>query len=258
MKYFQTIFRLVIWSLLLLANRSAFANESGAVYLTVKGTDLRLAKTEELTWTAMPQPSEKVDVVFVDPTKTFQSILGIGGALTDASAETFYKLPADKQREILQAYFDPDQGIGYTLGRTNIHSCDFSSDMYTYVADGDKDLTSFNIEHDRKYRIPFIKQVLATAGKNFTLFASPWSPPAWMKDNNNMLHGGSLKPEFNSAWANYYASFIEAYAKEGIPIWGVSVQNEPMAVQTWESCVYTAQQERDFIKNLPRPDVGET
>ena len=115
--------------------------------------------------------------------------------------------------------------------------------MYTYVADGDKDLTSFNIDHDRKYRIPFIQQVLATADKNFTLFASPWSPPAWMKDNNNMLYGGSLKPEFNSAWANYYASFIEAYAKEGIPIWGVSVQNEPMAVQSWESCEYTAQQE---------------
>ena len=102
--------------------------------------------------------------------------------------------------------------------------------MYTYVAEGDKELATFNVEHDRKYRIPFIRQALATADKNFTLFASPWSPPAWMKDNNDMLHGGSLKPEFYSAWANYYANFIEAYAKEGIPIWGVTVQNEPMAV----------------------------
>jgi glucosylceramidase len=257
MKYFQTIFRHVIWLLLLFANGSTFASDAATVYLTAKGTDLRLAKTAGLTWTTMPQPSEKVDVVFVDPTKTFQSILGIGGALTDAAAETFYKLPAARQREILQAYFDPNQGIGYTLGRTHINSCDFSSDMYTYVADGDKDLTTFNIEHDRKYRIPFIQQVLATADKNFTLFASPWSPPAWMKDNNDMLHGGSLKPEFNSAWANYYANFIEAYAKEGIPIWGVTVQNEPLAVQTWESCVYSAQQERDFIKNFLGPTLAK-
>ena len=243
MKHKQTVLPFVI-SAILFADQSCFANDAATVYLTAKGTDYRLAKMPDLSWSDMPQPSEKVDVVFVDPTKAFQTFIGIGGALTDAAAETFYKLPAARQAEILQAYFDPEQGIGYTLGRTHINSCDFSSEMYSYVADGDKELVTFNIDHDRRYRIPFIQQVLATTGKNFTLFASPWSPPAWMKDNNDMLHGGSLKPEFYSTWAKYYASFIEAYAKEGIPLWGVTVQNEPMAVQTWESCVYTAQQER--------------
>jgi len=85
--------------------------------------------------------------------------------LTDASAETFYKLPADKQQEILRAYFDPQNGIGYSLGRTHINSCDFSSESYTYVTNGDKELASFDISHDLKYRIPFIKEALATAGK---------------------------------------------------------------------------------------------
>jgi glucosylceramidase len=77
-----------------------------------------------------------------------------------------------------------------------------------------------------------------------------------MKDNGNMLHGGALKPEFYAAWANYYANFIEAYAKEGIPIWGITVQNEPMAAQTWESCIYTAQQERDFVKRFLGPTLA--
>jgi glucosylceramidase len=189
----------------------------------------------------------------VDPSKTFQTLLGIGGALTDASAETFYKLPKAQQEEILKAYFDPQNGIGYSLGRTHIHSCDFSSESYTYVQEGDRELKTFDLAHDRKYRIPFIKSALATAGKDFTLYASPWSPPAWMKSNNNMLHGGKLKPEFDEAWANYFVKFIKAYEQEGIPIWGLTVQNEPMAVQTWESCIFSAEEERDFVKNYLGP-----
>jgi glucosylceramidase len=141
------------------------------------------------------------------------------------------------------------------LARTNIHSCDFSSGSYTYVADGDKELKTFSVAHDEKYRIPFIKRVIAAAGGQLTLFASPWSPPAWMKDNNDMLHGGKLKPEFYQSWANYYAKFIKAYAKEGVPIWGLTIQNEPMATQTWESCVFTAEDERDFLKNYLGPTL---
>src|SRR5437764_13930564 len=133
----------------------------------------------------MGQPLETQVCVFVDPTKTFQTILGIGGALTDAAAETFAKLPGDKQQEILDAYFDTSKGIGYTLARTNIHSCDFSSERYTYVNEGDKELQSFSINHDKQYRLPFIKQALAATGGKLTLFASPWSPPAFMQNNNN-------------------------------------------------------------------------
>ena len=226
-----------------------------AVYITAKDTQQRLAKAGELSFFGLEQPSERDAAVFIDPKKTFQTVLGIGGALTDASAETFYKLPTNKQRELLTAYYDADKGIGYTLGRTHINSCDFSSASYTYVRPGDKELNSFDIAPDLKYRIPFIKQVLAVAGKGFTLYASPWSPPAWMKSNGDMLHGGKLLPEYYDAWARYYARFIRAYEKEGVPIWGLTVQNEPMAVQTWESCNYTAQEERDFVKNHLGPTL---
>ena len=227
-----------------------------AIYVTAKETGQRLTKANEAELENCPPLTEKQEYVFVDPSKTFQTVIGIGGALTDASAETFYKLPKAKQQEILTAYFDPQNGIGYTLGRTHIHSCDFSSESYTYVTNGDKQLASFDVSHDLKYRIPFIKAALATAGKDhFTLYASPWSPPAWMKDNGDMLHGGKLLPGYYESWARYYGRFIHAYEKEGVPIWGLTVQNEPLAVQTWESCNYTAEEERDFLKNYLGPTL---
>jgi glucosylceramidase len=229
-----------------------------AVYLTAKDTDKRLTRIGELSFFSLEQPSEQDAAVFVDSKRTFQTVLGIGGALTDASAETFYKLPPDKRREVLAAYYDADKGIGYSLARTHINSCDFSSASYAYVRPGDKELNTFDIAPDLKHRIPFIKEVLATAGKGLTLYVSPWSPPAWMKSNGDMLHGGKLRPEYYDAWARYYARFIRAYEKEGVPIWGLTVQNEPMAVQRWESCIYTAQEERDFVKNYLGPTLQQS
>eukprot|EP01037_Dinobryon_pediforme_P008428 gene8428-8516_t len=230
-------------------------NKTVKVYLTAKNTDARITKTETLHFTDNPQPVETEVAVFVDPSKTFQTMLGIGAALTDAAAETFYKLPKDKQKELMTAYFDKEKGIGYTLARTHIQSCDFSSDSYSYIKDGDISLKSFDVSHDLKYRIPFIKEAINAAGGKLNLFATPWSPPAFMKTNHDVLHGGKLKAEFDQPWANFYVKFIRTYEKLGIPIWGLSVQNEPMATQSWESCLYTAEDERDFIKNFLGPTL---
>jgi glucosylceramidase len=226
-----------------------------AVYTTADQTEYRLTRTANLKFKPMGQPLETQICVFVDPAKTFQTIVGIGGALTDASAETFAKLPKAKQEELIGAYFNRYVGINYTLARTNIHSCDFSSGSYTYVQEGDKELKSFSIDHDKQFRIPFIKQALGASGGRLNIFASPWSPPAFMKDNNDMLHGGKLKPEFYQPWANYFAKFIKAYEREGIPIWGLTIQNEPMATQKWESCIFSAEAERDFLKNHLGPTI---
>src|SRR3989440_10746284 len=225
------------------------------VYTTAEKTECRVPPTETPVFKPLGQPLETQICVFIDPARKFQSILGIGGALTDASAETFAKLPKAKQQEILKAYFDSSTGIGYTLARTNIHSCDFSSGSYTYVDEGDQELRSFSVNHDKQFRIPFIKQALAAAGGKLKIFGSPWSPPAFMKSNHDMLHGGKLKPEFYQSWANYFAKFIKAYESEGIPIWGITIQNEPMATQRWESCIYSAEEERDFLKNYLGPTM---
>jgi glucosylceramidase len=227
------------------------------VYTTADSTNLKMSNTDNLKFSVLKQPLESQTCVFVDPSKTFQTFLGIGGAITDASAEVFAKLSKEKQQEFLDAYYSKDKGIGYSLIRTNIHSCDFSSDMYTYVAEGDKELNTFSIEHDKKYKIPLIKKAMETAGENINLFASPWSPPAFMKDTKDMLKGGKLLPEFYQSWANYYVKFINSYQKEGIPVWGLTVQNEPMATQIWESCIYTAEEERDFLKNYLGPTLSK-
>jgi glucosylceramidase len=226
-----------------------------AVYTTAANTDLRISPTDKPNFKRVGQPKETQICVFVDPSRQFQTFLGVGGALTDASAEVFAMLPENKQRELLKAYFDAREGIGYKLARTNIHSCDFSSGSYTYVSEGDKSLRSFSLKHDQQFRIPFIKKVLAATRGQLNIFASPWSPPAFMKDNNDMLHGGKLKPDFYQTWASYFAKFIKAYEGEGIPIWGVSIQNEPMATQTWESCIYSGEEERDFLKNFLGPTL---
>ena len=223
------------------------------VFTTAKDTELRMAKTGNKKFEPADQPLESEVSVFVNPNKTFQTFWGIGGAITDASAEVFAKLSEAKQEELLKAYYNADEGIGYTLARTPIHSCDFSSGSFTYVSDEDKELKSFNIDHDRQYRIPLIKKAIDAAGGKLPLYASPWSPPAFMKSNKNMLQGGKLLPEFYESWALYYTKFIKEYEKEGMPIWGITIQNEPMATQRWESCIYTAVEERDFLKNYLGP-----
>ncbi len=245
-----------LFSLLLLpAAAAAFEPRAADVYATSQASGVAVMSTGTLSFADFPQPTEGQPFVLVDPEKKFQTMLGIGAALTDASADVFATLPPAAQERVLRAFFDPKTGNGYTLARTSIHSCDFSSATYTYAADGDKTLSTFSIAHDRENRLPLLRRARAAAGGRLTVFASPWSPPAWMKSNGDMLHGGSLKPEDDQAWADYFVKFIRAYEKEGVPIWGVTVQNEPMARQPWESCVFSARQERDFLKNYLGPTL---
>jgi glucosylceramidase len=224
------------------------------VYTTAKDTELRLTKTSEQTFKKKVQPLETEVAIFVNPNKTFQKYLGIGGAITDASSEVFATLNDEQQNTLLQSLYG-DNGIGYNIIRTSIHSSDFGLGSYTYIEEGDIDLKTFSIEKDMEKRIPFIKRAIELIKDDVVFYASPWSPPAFMKSNKNMLQGGKLLPEFRQAWANYYVKFIKAYEKEGIPVWGLTIQNEPMAVQRWESCIYTADEERDFLKNYLGPTL---
>lgn len=226
------------------------------VYTSANGTNLRLSKSNnQFTVKEVKQPLETQTCVFVNPNKEFQTFLGIGGAITDASAEVFAKLSPEKQQEFLNAYFSEKDGIGYSVLRTNMNSCDFSSASYTYVQDGDKDLNSFDISVDKRFKIPMLKKAMNLIGSKASFYISPWSPPAFMKDSNNMLRGGKLLPQYYQSWANYYVKYIDALQKEGLPVWGLTVQNEPMATQIWESCIYTAEEERDFLKNYLGPTL---
>jgi glucosylceramidase len=218
------------------------------VFLTAEGTGDRITKKKPVTFDPSNTEVEN-QVINIHEKIRYQEILGFGGAFTEAGAHTFYKLPPAARKQVLSAYFDPRKGHAYSLCRTTINSCDFSLDNYAYVDDpSDTSLKTFSVARDEKAIIPLIKAAQRTAGGGLTLFASPWSPPAWMKTTGAMNQGGKLKAECRDVWAQYFAKYLKVYASKGIKLWGVTVQNEPKATQTWDSCVYTAEEERDFVK----------
>lgn len=213
---------------------------------TAKNSGDRFADKGNVSF--LEQSSEAV-VLKLDSGKKFQSFMGFGGAFTEAAAYTLAQIPKKERLKIIDSYFNQETGLGYALGRTHIHSCDFALENYTYVEENDTELKTFSIEREQKYVLPLIKDAVKARGEELTILSSPWSPPAWMKTNGEMNNGGKLKPEFYDAWSLYYTKYIKAMESEGVPIWGITVQNEPEATQVWDSCRYTAEEERNFVKN---------
>jgi glucosylceramidase len=194
-------------------------------------------------------------VISINENVEFQKILGFGGAFTESACYTLSQMSKTNQEILLNAYFNDLTGLGYNLGRVHMNSCDFSLENYTYVEEYDESLKTFNIEREYKYVIPTIKRAQNIKGEKIKLLVSPWSPPAWMKTNNNMNYGGKLKPEYFASWANYYLKFLKELKAAGLKTFGLTVQNEPAATQTWDSCIYTKEEERDFVKNYLGPTI---
>ena len=201
--------------------------------------------------------SAETAVVNVFDEIAYQSVVGFDAAFTESAGYNYSLMTSEQKEEFLKCYFDRNDGIGYNFGRTHINSCDFSLDIYSYVEDGDKDLKTFSIERDKKYIIPMIKDALKYCQDELFLFASPWSPPAYMKKNESVIGGGQLKEEYKKTWAKYYVKYIEAYKAEGIDIAGITIQNEPKAKQTWESCYYTEKDEKEFLAEYLIPELDK-
>lgn len=226
------------------------------------GQDLRLTPQSPLQIEADTAIHARAPArLWVDSTRRFQRLVGFGGAFTEAAASTWLKLSPAQREVLLQAYFDPAAGHGYTLCRVHMNSCDFALGNYAHVERaGDHALEGFSIDRDRQALLPMIQaaQRVALAGRRpLQLLVSPWSPPAWMKDTGRMNEGGRLRPDCRAAWAQCFVRFIRAYEAEGVPVWGVTVQNEPEATQRWDSCLYTAQEERDFVRDHLGPALHE-
>jgi glucosylceramidase len=217
------------------------------VIQTAKNTGDRFAEKEIVSLTNAA--NEQTPVLMLVPDMKYQTFIGFGGAFTEAAAYTLAQISEEERLKVIDSYFNKETGLGYSLGRTHIHSCDFALENYTYVDENDVELKTFSIEREQKYVLPLIKDAVKARGEGLTILSSPWSPPAWMKTNNEMNNGGKLRPEFFETWALYYTKYIKAMESEGVPIWGITVQNEPEATQVWDSCRYTAEEERDFVKN---------
>jgi len=193
-------------------------------------------------------PLEKATIQ-IDMNQKMQTIIGFGGAFTESSAYNLLRINKEERQKAIKAYFDPVDGLGYTIGRVSIHGCDFSLNSYLYIDDYDDTLESFSIKRDQPI-IDLIKEASKHRGQNIKILASPWTPPFWMKDNQSPIKGGKLLPKYDQIWANYFVKFIKAYEEAGIDVFSVTVQNEPMAVQRWDSCIYEAEDETRFVKVL--------
>lgn len=231
-----------------------FSKQAMACVATVRDTGERLAPRSDL----VPGVSPAADPasIFVDAGHAFQTVEGLGGAFTEASARVWQKLgPANRDR-VVRAYFDPAVGHGYSLCRTHIGSCDFSDGNYGYAeAAGGNELKGFSVARDEEALLPLLRAARAVSPQPIKLLASPWSPPAWMKTTGIMLRGGKLRSECQAAWALYFARYVKAYRELGFPIWAITVQNEPEATQSWESCIYTGEEERDFVRDHLGPTM---
>ena len=187
--------------------------------------------------------------ITIQPEKTYQKITGFGGSFTEASAYLLNRLSKENRKKILEAYFG-ESGARYSLTRTHINSCDFSLEHYSYdPVKGDRMLKHFSIDEDRDDLIPMIKDAMAISKEGFKIISSPWTAPPWMKDNH-AWEGGKLLPEYYDTWALYFSKYLEAYKKEGINIWGITVENEPLGNDSnWESMLFTPQEMNEFVKN---------
>jgi glucosylceramidase len=196
--------------------------------------------------------------ITVNPTTTYQTMMGFGGSFTESAADAMNALtdPVVHQQAI-DAYFGPT-GANYSVCRAQIGASDFSDNLYSFDdQNGDFSLANFSVQHDVNTIIKYIKDAM-TRNPNLRVFGSPWSAPAWMKTNNNMDNGGFLKSDAQTqnAWALYFVKYVQQYKLQGVPIWGITIQNEPQATQTWPSMIFDYTQEHDFLKNYLGPTLA--
>ena len=200
---------------------------------------------------------ENASTIKLNPNFRLQSITGFGGAFTESSAYLLNKLSQKNRDIIIQAYFSED-GANYSLTRTHMNSCDFSLNQYSYSpVEDDVDLKHFTIKEDKDDLIPMIKDAMKASKEGFKIFASPWTAAPWMKDNKAWV-GGKLLPKYYDTWALFFSKYVDAYAEEGIDIWGFTVENEPLGNgNNWESMHFSPDEMTNFVQNHLGPKLEE-
>lgn len=193
------------------------------------------------------------EVINLYPEITYDVFEGIGGAITDSAAYVYSLMNEQQKKTIMDMYFSPEQ-MRYKLVRIHMDSCDFSMEQYEAMSDPqDTELNSFSFARTEKYIIPMLEDARKAAGGSLKLMLSPWSPPAFMKTTGRREKGGSLKPEYRRMWAEYLCRYIKEFQDRGYVVQRISLQNEPKAVQTWDSCIYTAEEEKEFLRDFLYP-----
>ncbi|WP_343854267.1 glycoside hydrolase family 30 protein [Rhodanobacter soli] len=197
------------------------------LWLSTADRRLRLVRQPDVEMSAdEPSPAD----VVVDIHRKYQSIVGFGAALTDSSAWLIRNKLDERQRgALLQELFGPPPNLNLNMTRLTIGASDFSLQHYTLddlpVGEVDPQLLHFNVASNLRDVIPTVREIL-TVNPQLRIIASPWSAPAWMKTSANLI-GGELLPQFESAYADYLVKYLDTYRGYGIPIFALTVQNEP-------------------------------
>lgn len=202
-------------------------------------------------YTFQPDGGAEKQLLNLYPDCEGETFEGFGGAITDAAGYV-YSLMEEKDRNHLMKTCFTSEGMNYEWVRIPIDSCDFSTQMYEAMSDPrDRALKSFSFERTETYILPMLSDAQKAAGRPLSIMLSPWSPPAFMKTNESRI-GGSLKKEYYSFWAAYICRYIKEFVDRGFRVKRISLQNEPKAWQTWDSCVFTAEEEKSFLKVMDR------
>lgn len=219
----------------------------GPVQVWVTDPKNRVARMQDAAWTSASGGAGASAAIALHPDIAHQEMLGFGAALTGGACRVFSRLPADQRSQLFLRLFHPAE-FGMNVCRTCIGSSDCSESVYSYD-DGelDPDLTRFSIDKDREYILPILRQA-RSANPEMFLFASPWSPPGWMKSNGSML-GGCMRHTYMPSYANYFLQYLLAYEAAGIPFQAVTIQNEVDADQdgTMPACAWPQDYEADFL-----------
>ena len=204
--------------------RAAEPSPAGPIRVRQTAGANRYSELPALTWSPAGRASSAADVR-LDPAKRYQQILGLGGALTEATTYMFQRLPPNDRAKLFHELFHPSE-MNLSVGRTCIGSSDYATVAYSYddSPTPDPELTKFSIEHDRQSVLPMLREARAVNPDLF-LLSSPWSPPGWMKDNNSPF-GGTIRRRYLEVYAQYFVKFVSAYAQEGVTIDAVTSQNE--------------------------------
>lgn len=196
------------------------------IWLTTPDQSKLLSREPDLRFAFGSGAGSEIDV---DDSRQYQQIVGFGAAITDASAYLIGKLPATTRDSLMRELFDPLTGIGLSFTRLTIGASDFSRSHYSLddipVGETDVALTRFSIDSNRTAVLPVVKQALSI-NPDIKVMASPWSAPGWMKTTNGLIKG-TLRPEAFAPFAEYFKRYIEAFGSEGVPIYAITVQNEP-------------------------------
>ncbi|WP_210490000.1 glycoside hydrolase family 30 protein [Rufibacter aurantiacus] len=233
------------------SNKNLFSKNEADLWLTTADkSSLFQKQAQPLAFTDAAATTSSV--IDIDDQQTFQTIDGFGYTLTGGSAYHLHKMTPAARAAILKELFATDgNNIGVSYLRVSIGASDLDEKVFSYndLPEGqtDPNLEKFSLAPDREFLIPVLKEILAINPK-IMILGSPWSPPTWMKTNNNSK-GGSLKPEWYDAYAKYFVKYVQEMAKEGITIDAITVQNEPLHPGNNPSLLMLAPDQAVFVKN---------